>query len=100
MISTEGYLSKELTLIPEFTIPGRKFRYDIKVGTSNVLGEVQGGIFAKRRYGHSTGEGIQRDIEKLRHAVYNGFTLVQFSSKDLTKEKIDELIQFVLATNI
>jgi len=58
-------------------IPGRRFRWDFRVGppSKKLLVEVQGAIWVKG--GHSTGTGISRDAEKLNLATLAGWrTLV------------------------
>jgi len=54
-------------------IPGRRFRWDFRVGgpSKRVLVEVQGAIWVKG--GHSTGTGISRDAEKLNLATLAGW---------------------------
>ena len=85
-------------LIPEVTIPGRRFRYDFRIEGTNVMIEVMGGIYATRRYGHSSGAGIARDYEKARFACYNGFIVLSFDSKAITNEKITELLNWLERT--
>jgi very-short-patch-repair endonuclease len=86
---------KELPLIPEFQIAGRKFRYDFCVAGTNVLIEVQGGVYARKRYGHSTGAGIERDCEKNRFAIVNGYVLFCYTSRQITEANLQELLTYV-----
>lgn len=52
--------------------------------------EVQGGIWAKGNSGHSSGKGIQRDMDKSTLANLNGWTLIQVTPGQLmTKDTID-----------
>lgn len=71
-------------------IPGRKFRWDfcfpadcwiIGLPSSPILLEIQGGIWIKG--GHSTGIGIERDMEKLALATLNGFRTLQVGKKHI-----------------
>ena len=87
--------ARAFSLSSEFSIPPRRFRYDFHIDNTPVLIEIQGGVFASRRYGHSTGAGIQRDCEKLRYAHYNNYILFTFTSKDITNEKITELLDWL-----
>ena len=69
-------------------IPGRKFKWDfcfpsdcwmMGLPSSSILLEVQGGIWVQG--GHSTGTGIERDMEKLNLATVNGFRVLQVGKK-------------------
>lgn len=92
-------LAQNLTLSSEVCcIPNRKFRFDFRIDNTPLLIEINGGVFANKRYGHSTGAGIQRDAEKARLAVYNGFVVITFTSKDLTEKHIKELINHARET--
>lgn len=71
-------------------IPGRKFRWDFRNG--NVLIEVQGGTWGRKRSGHSTGAGIWRDCEKNNLAVLHGFRPLLFTSDMVTSGQALELI--------
>ena len=71
-------------------IPGRKFKWDFHFGrdswviglpSSPILLEIQGGIWIKG--GHSTGIGIERDMEKLNLATINGFRVLQVGKKHI-----------------
>ncbi len=54
-----------------FAIPHRRFRWDFHILGTNLIIEVQGGIFVKG--GHSTGVGIMRDSEKHNLAMLAGY---------------------------
>lgn len=64
-------------------VPGRKFRVDLAWPDQRVCVEVQGGIFAKERSGHSTGAGIQRDAEKANLIVLAGWRLLKVTSNHI-----------------
>ncbi len=92
----EDELARQLDLakieyIREYqAIQGRRFRWDfyfpvdcwiIGLPTTPILLEVQGGLWIKGA--HSTGTGIERDMEKLNTATINGFRLLQVSGKHI-----------------
>lgn len=71
-------------------IPGRKFRWDfhfpvdcwmVGLPSSPILLEVQGGIWIQG--GHSTGTGIERDMEKGNLATIHGFRTLQVGKKHI-----------------
>lgn len=64
-------------------VPGRKFRVDLAWPDQKVCCEVQGGIFAKERTGHSSGVGIQRDAEKANLIVLAGWRLLKVTSNHI-----------------
>lgn len=88
-----------LELAEEVTLPGRKFRFDFHVVGKPVLIEVQGGVFASKKYGHSTGSGIQRDAEKARFALYQGYATIALTSKDITEEELRKIYDYCLTIN-
>lgn len=57
----------------------------------HFLIEVQGGIY--QRMGHSTGKGIQRDIEKFRDASLAGYILLPFSSNEVMDGRAKKFLQ-------
>ncbi len=92
----EDELARQLDLakieyIREYqAIQGRRFKWDfyfpqdcwtIGLPTSPILLEIQGGIWIKG--GHSTGTGIERDMEKLALATLNGFRTLQVGAKHI-----------------
>lgn len=52
-------------------IPGRQFEHDFVWRKQKIAVEVQGGIWIQS--GHSTGQGILRDCEKLNLVVLQGY---------------------------
>ena len=59
-----------------FALP-RRWRSDWRVG--RVLIEFEGGLFKKRKAGHSSVRGILRDIAKGNAAALLGFTLIRIA---------------------
>jgi len=63
-------------LRPEYRFdPSRKFRSDYFHPSSRTLIELEGGLWQKG--GHSTGRGIQRDIEKYNLATLLGYRVIR-----------------------
>jgi len=52
-------------------VRGRRFRWDFHILDTDLIIEVQGGLFI--RSGHSTGVGIMRDGEKHNLAMLAGY---------------------------
>ena len=82
-------------------IPGRKFRWDfyfpvdcwmVGLPSTPILLEVQGGLWVKS--GHTTGAGIERDMEKLNEATIRGFRTLQVGKKHI---KNGEALRWVQA---
>ena len=77
-------------------IPGRRFRWDFLIGNSDksrLLVEVQGGTWARERYGHSTGAGISRDYAKSNCAQMQGWRTLMFDSKMVKSGEAARIIQ-------
>lgn len=75
-------------------IDGRGFRWDFHHDMSGVLIEIQGGIWSKKKSGHSTGTGIQRDCTKQRTAILAGFRPIAFTEKEINTTEIEKVIAF------
>jgi very-short-patch-repair endonuclease len=62
-------------------IPGRRFRADFAWRDAAVVLEIEGGIFAQRNRGgtsgHSSAAGILRDIEKSNLYTIHGWRLIR-----------------------
>ena len=88
MSELENILHKQILLagLPgpkrEFlAIPGRRFRFDFYWPESNLLVEVQGGVWTKG--GHTSGIGMNRDAEKTNLAVLLGFRCLSVTSNQV-----------------
>lgn len=74
-------------VMPEFSskaIFGRKFRWDFAFIAYGLLAECEGATWVANR-GHTSGVGIQRDVEKLNAATLAGWHTLRF-----TKAMIDD----------
>jgi|SRR5574343_1141179 len=57
----------------------RKWRCDMAWPEYRVLAEIQGGTY--QHMGHSTGEGLHRDYEKINSAQMMGYVALQFDRR-------------------
>lgn len=60
----------------------RKWRADFWIVESNVLVEVEGGVFSKGR--HTRGGGYVADMEKYNEAQKLGFVVLRYSTEQVT----------------
>lgn len=88
-------LASDLELLPEFSIPPRKFRFDYWVKDTNVLIEIMGGTYSRVRMAHSSGDGQHRDYEKSRYAQLKGWLVLPFDRKQINEKDIGEVINYV-----
>jgi very-short-patch-repair endonuclease len=68
---------------------GRKHAWDFAFESSRLVIDVQGGIYAKGRSGHS-GASIEKDLEKLNLATCAGYRVLLFGPKDCAKRALAE----------
>ena len=70
--------AEKIPFIREYRFcPPRKWRFDFLIGDSLAV-EVDGGIFVQGH--HSTGSGIEKDMEKQNTATLVGYSLMRFST--------------------
>ena len=77
-------------------IPGRQFKWDFAFPESRLLIEVQGGTFSRKKSGHKTGMGINRDCEKSNLAVIAGWRVLAFDTKHIHSGQALAWIQLAL----
>ena len=58
--------------------PVRRWKFDFAVPEFMVAIEIEGGIFAKTRLGHSSGKGIKQDMEKYNMAQLMGWKVLRY----------------------
>jgi hypothetical protein len=75
-------------------VPGRRYVYDFFIPEANVLIEVNGGIHARGRSGHSSGTGIARDADKVNQAQFNHKAIMVLTSEQLTKEYVTHVANY------
>jgi very-short-patch-repair endonuclease len=63
-------------------IPERRYRFDFRLDGTNILVEVQGGVWMNKA-GHNTGAGITRDCEKFSLAVANGYKVMPLTPSQI-----------------
>lgn len=66
--------------------PPRRYRADFCHPASKVIIEIQGGIWGKKRTGHSTGSGIEGDCEKLCYATSLGWAVFPLTERMISEE--------------
>jgi very-short-patch-repair endonuclease len=65
-------------------IVGRQFRFDFAFPSFKVAAECEGGIWARHGLsGHSSGQGISRDIEKYNLAAVQGWCVIRATSTQI-----------------
>lgn len=72
---------------------GRKWRWDFCDLKNKVCIEVQGGIWAQGKTGHSSGAGINKDHEKYNFAQAMGYKVFQITSDTIRDMSAIEFIQ-------
>ena len=86
-------IEKELSIEiwPEFYFSKeRLFRFDYSIPAFKIAIEQNGGIWCKGNSGHSSGKGIQRDMDKGALAASLGWTVISRSPEQmLTLETIN-----------
>lgn len=69
-------------------VEGRKYRTDYIHKRSRVSIEINGGTWSKKKMGHNSGSGIERDATKQNLVVMNGYVPFILTSKMLAKKNI------------
>ena len=65
--------------VAEYRFHGtRKWRFDFAHPGRRIAVEIEGGIFARGRLGHSTGVGIKKDMKKYNEAALLGWTVLRY----------------------
>lgn len=70
--------------------PGRKWRFDHAWPEIKVAVELQGGILGNKLGGHSSTNGVLRDIEKSNCAQLLGWRVIPLSRHNLRGEEIEQ----------
>jgi very-short-patch-repair endonuclease len=63
--------------------PKRRWRFDFADPQRLIAVELEGGIWSKKRTGHSSGAGIKQDMEKSNEAQKLGWRVFRFDIKDV-----------------
>jgi hypothetical protein len=99
-------LEKELgvEVWPEFYFSTeRLYRFDYAIplnpsnsGSLKIAIEQEGGIWAKGNSGHSSGTGIQRDMDKNNLAIAQGWVIIRRTPDQMMTSETIELIRSVI----
>jgi len=98
-----------LEVWPEFFFSTeRMYRFDYAIPVLNstnstmlkIAIEQEGGIWAKGDSGHSSGTGIQRDMDKNNLALANGWVIIRRTPTDLCTIETINLIKSVINQRI
>ena len=73
---------------------GRKWRFDFAWPEAKVALEVEGGLFVRGK--HSTGVGIQRDIDKHNMALALGWAVARASNKMVEDNRAADIVRTLL----
>lgn len=74
--------------------PTRQWRFDFVNLNLSIAIEIEGGIFSKKRLGHSTGAGIKKDMEKYNAAAILGWKVLRYMPEQ-TAEMMRDIEQVV-----
>jgi hypothetical protein len=83
--------------IPEKEVvffPGRRWRFDFAWREHKVAVEINGGIYTNGA--HTRGAHYESDMEKLNHAMLEGWKVLQFTPKQLMSAETYTFIKKVL----
>ena len=78
--------------VREYRFCDRRWRFDFAHPLYKFAVEIEGGIFAGKRMGHSTGAAIKKDMEK-----YNAATILDWKVIRVMPEQIGEMEEAVQA---
>lgn len=76
--------------------PPRRFRADFCAVDERIIIEVQGGIWSRRRMGHSTGAGIQRDCEKFAIAASLDYLIFPLTEGMIEEKWLNAIAKAIL----
>lgn len=90
-------VAADLPIVPQKknVVPGRRYAYDFCQEETMVLFEIQGGIYAKGKSGHSSGTGIMRDADKVNLGQINGYNTFVITPEKLTVEYLSMVARYV-----
>lgn len=72
--------------------PSRKWRFDFCHPERMIAVEIEGGIFARSRLGHTTGIGFKRNMEKYNAATLLGYMVLRYMPEQ-TGQMMDDVKQ-------
>lgn len=87
----------QIDIWPEFYFTTkREFRFDYAIPEHKIGIEQNGGIWSKGNSGHSSGTGIQRDMDKSSLAASLGWRVISRSPEQMMTSETIELIKSAL----
>ena len=66
----------------QMLIPKRRFRFDFVLIDTNLIVEVEGGVYMARSR-HTSGAGFEKDCEKYNLAILHGFRVLRFTTRQV-----------------
>lgn len=77
----------------------RQWRFDFAWPEQRVAVEIHGGTYQRKRTGHTSMTGHQRDCEKMNAAQLAGWTVLAYTAKDLEQRPVPILEEIMQALN-
>ena len=94
-------ISLNLEIWPEFFFSvERNYRFDYAIPEFKIAIEQEGGIWAKGNSGHSSGKGIQRDMDKSNLAQSHGWNVIRRTPDQMKTHQTIELIQKIISNKL
>lgn len=89
-----------LEVWPEFYFSTeRLYRFDYTIPKHKIAIEQEGGIWMKGNSGHSSGTGIQRDMEKSNLAQSQGWVVLRRTPDQMITSETIEMLKSLIKTN-
>ena len=73
--------------------PKRRWRFDFAWIQEKIAVEIEGGIFSRRRLGHSSGSGISKDMQKYNEAAILGWRVLRVMPEELDNGVAADLLE-------
>ncbi len=90
------YKEHGIDLTPEFKFhPTRKWRFDFLHEQSQVVLEVEGGVYSGGR--HTRGSGFVKDIEKYNTATLMGYRVLRCVPNDVCMQETVDMMKEAIA---
>jgi hypothetical protein len=90
-----------LDVWPEFYFSTeRAYRFDYAIPEYKIAIEQEGGIHMKGNSGHSSGTGIQRDMDKNNLALSQGWVIIRRTPDQICTTETIELIKSVIKQRV
>lgn len=94
-------IALKIDLWPEFYFSTeRLYRFDYAIPEHKIAIEQEGGIWAKGNSGHSSGTGIQRDMDKSNLAQSLGWNVIRRTPEQMKTAETIDLIQKIISNKL